>query len=94
MAIRRFHKKFARRKPGGAENEPDGEHEEPRRVRSKWGIEFRQLLGRFLDVCDAIDYAHSRGVLHRDLKPANIMLGPYGETLVVDWGLAKVIGTE
>ncbi|MHB1558160.1 MAG: protein kinase domain-containing protein [Isosphaeraceae bacterium] len=56
------------------------------------GMEFRELLGRFLDVCDAIDYAHSRGVLHRDLKPANIMLGKYGETLVVDWGLAKVIG--
>ncbi len=62
-------------------------------VRSKWGIEFRQLIGRFLDVCDAIDYAHSRGVLHRDLKPLNIMLGPYGETLVVDWGLAKKLGT-
>ncbi len=60
--------------------------------RPSWGIEFRQLLRRFLDVCDAIDYAHSREVLHRDLKPANIMLGRYGETLVVDWGLAKVIG--
>ncbi|HEX5269935.1 MAG TPA: serine/threonine-protein kinase [Gemmataceae bacterium] len=52
-------------------------------------LELRGLLGRFIDVCDAIEYAHSRGVLHRDLKPGNIMLGKYGETLVVDWGLAK-----
>jgi serine/threonine protein kinase len=56
------------------------------------GVEFRKLLSRFLAVCDAIAYAHSRGVLHRDLKPSNIMLGPYGETLVVDWGLAKAAG--
>lgn len=52
----------------------------------------RQLVGRLVDVCNAINYAHSRGILHRDLKPGNIMLGRYGETLVVDWGLAKPIG--
>ena len=56
--------------------------------------EFRKLLGRFVDVCNAIEYAHSRGVLHRDLKPGNIMLGKYGETLVVDWGLAKAQGRQ
>ena len=55
-------------------------------------LELRKLLRRFLDVCNAIDYAHSRGVLHRDIKPANIILGKHGETLVVDWGLAKATG--
>ena len=55
-------------------------------------IEFRKLLGRFIDVCEAIAFAHNKGVLHRDLKPHNVMLGRFGETLLIDWGLAKVTG--
>ena len=59
---------------------------------AEWTIGLRQLLRRFLAICDAIDYAHTRGVLHRDLKPSNILLGKFGETLIIDWGLAKIIG--
>jgi serine/threonine protein kinase/tetratricopeptide (TPR) repeat protein len=55
-------------------------------------LELRELLRRFVDVCNAVEYAHTRGVLHRDIKPANIIVGNYGETLVIDWGLAKAQG--
>jgi eukaryotic-like serine/threonine-protein kinase len=55
-------------------------------------LELHKLLRRLLDVCNTVSYAHSRGLVHRDLKPDNVMLGPYGETLVLDWGLVKVVG--
>ena len=55
-------------------------------------LEFRKLLDHFVRVCDIVAYAHSRAVLHRDLKPMNVMIGKYGETIVVDWGLAKASG--
>jgi serine/threonine protein kinase len=48
-------------------------------------------LRLFLRICDAVAFAHARGVLHRDLKLANVMVGPFGEVLVLDWGLAKVL---
>jgi len=51
------------------------------------------LLEPFLKVCDTLHYAHSRGIVHRDLKPQNIALGEFGEVVVLDWGLAKAVGS-
>jgi eukaryotic-like serine/threonine-protein kinase len=59
---------------------PDVAHDRPR------------FLTVFQQVCEAVGYAHSKGVLHRDLKPGNVMVGPFGQALVMDWGLTKVRG--
>jgi serine/threonine-protein kinase len=57
-------------------------------------LDRRELLGSFVVVCNAVAYAHARGVLHRDLKPHNVVLGDFGEVMVLDWGLAKLTSRE
>ena len=63
-------------------------------LESQATISLSELLNIFLKVCDGMAFAHSRGVIHRDLKPDNIMVGSFGEVLVMDWGLAKIVGRE
>ncbi len=73
----------------------DFHRDEPlRRDPGRWGLRLRGLLQPFVTACNTVAYAHDQGVVHRDLKPANLMLGPYGETLVLDWGLAKRFGSD
>ncbi len=55
---------------------------------------FRSLLRVFRKVCDAVSYAHSKDIIHRDIKPDNIMVGKFGEVVLVDWGLAKRLGAD
>ncbi len=57
-------------------------------------VELHELLTAFVDVCNAVAYAHSRGIIHRDLKGQNIVLGDFGEHIVLDWGLAKRVGPD
>lgn len=52
------------------------------------------LLGPLIDVCEAMAYAHSKGIIHRDLKPGNIVLGEFGQTIILDWGLAKKVAEK
>lgn len=71
------------------------------RIKEKQGLKIEHseggipaLIRIFLSVCQAVGYAHSKGVLHRDLKPENIIVGRYGEALILDWGLAKLIHSD
>ena len=58
------------------------------------GATLPERLRIFQRICEAIAFAHARGVIHRDLKPENIMVGPFGEVLVMDWGVAKIVGAD
>jgi serine/threonine protein kinase len=68
------------------------EQEKEGKILHPIGSSIPALMRIFLNVCQAIAYAHSRGVLHRDIKPENIIVGKYGEVLILDWGIAQRIG--
>ena len=64
---------------------------EARAMRGEYSL--KERIGTLLGVCEAIHFAHERGVIHRDLKPDNVMLGRFREVYVMDWGLARIVGS-
>ena len=56
------------------------------------GADLGERLRIFERICEPVAFAHAQGVVHRDLKPANVMIGAFGEVLVLDWGVARVLG--
>ena len=70
------------------------EYHRQRRDGESVAREFRRLLNAFVSVCHAVAYAHFRGVVHRDLKPENVVLGDFGQVVLLDWGLAKLLSED
>ncbi len=60
-------------------------------AQSKSGWSFRKLIAALTQFCEIVSFAHSQGIIHRDLKPQNLMIGPYQEALILDWGIAKLL---
>jgi serine/threonine protein kinase len=61
---------------------------------SRTGATLNERLRVFSRICETVAFAHSHGIIHRDIKPENIMVGPFGEVLVLDWGVAKIAGSQ
>jgi serine/threonine-protein kinase len=71
-------------------DEAPGDDEPAPSLRHRESLRLERLLRIFVKVCEAVSFAHSRGVMHRDLKPANIMVGAHGQVYVMDWGIARL----
>jgi PAS domain S-box-containing protein len=79
---------------GRTMSEATSAHHAKRREGQEDSLEFLGLLNAFVTVCNTVAYAHSRGIIHRDLKGQNVVLGDFGEVMVLDWGLAKAIEAD